>query len=111
MVSTHPLLRKFAFVTLSAQAEGLPDCTVVERSDTTGSQSQMCNDPGRGRTILASLQDARIPRLLTRGLRCAATPGYSLPTLRVGRSERTRLVSGAPPMACYCKKKPHRRVH
>jgi len=96
MVSTRPLLRKFAFVTLSAQAEGLLDCSRWLSAAIPPDRNHKCaTDPGGVAEILASLQDARIPRLLTRGLRSAATPGYPLPTLRVGRSERTNDQSSA----------------
>jgi hypothetical protein len=100
MVSTRPLLRKFAFVTLSAQAEGLLDCIRWLSAAIPPDRNHKCaTDPGGVAEILASLQDARIPRLPTRGLRSAATPGYSLPTLRVGRSERTWRLSQAGPRA------------
>ena len=40
----------------------------------------------RGRSTLASFQDAKTSKTAAGGLRSAATPGYSLPTLRVDDS-------------------------
>ena len=51
--------------------------------------ARISHRPRRGRRTLASLQDARLHKPATGGLRYATTPGHSRPTLRVGGFPRT----------------------
>jgi hypothetical protein len=86
--SARPRQRKFGFVTPSAQAEGLPESSrgssAAKRSDTPGPMIQKSPaDPGGVAEFWHPFRMHRSYRLPTGGLRSAATPGYSLPTLRV----------------------------